>query len=474
MAQTGYTPISIYYSATATNTPTAGNLVAGELAINTNDGVLYYKDSSGVVQSIASKAGNSGSFTNLAYTGTLTGGTGVVNLGSGQFYKDASGNVGIGTSSPVGKFRVSVLPSYASTNGFMVSNNGIAGQMAATLYFTTGDGTNAQGMQLAPLAGAGLAFRQGSSSPIGSETYTEAMRIDSAGNVGIGTSSPSAKLQVAQTYTSDTTRQVVFSDTTGTSLSFGGTGGGVKWINSENTGGGGAYPLAFQTGGAEAMRIDSSGNLLVGTTTPTGLLTVVGGTTAGTSVQAGFGGVNGTSCRLYHADAGGQSTALTVQSIAKVASSGRSINAAGTINALGTDYAEYMVKNADFTIAKGDIAGIDKNGKLTNVFSDSISFVVKSTSPSYVGGDSWGTGFEDDADGLEKARQTVDRIAFSGQVPVNVLNAIAGQYIIPINDNGSIKGEAVSNPTFEQYQIAVGKVIAIEADGRARIIVKVS
>jgi hypothetical protein len=36
--------------------------------------------------------------TNLAYTGTLTGGTGVVNLGSGQFYKDASGNVGIGAT----------------------------------------------------------------------------------------------------------------------------------------------------------------------------------------------------------------------------------------------------------------------------------------------------------------------------------------------------------------------------------------
>jgi len=100
MAQTGYSVLSLYYSSTASAAPTAGNLVAGELAINTNDGVLYYKDSSGVVQSIASKAGNSGSFTNLAYTGTLTGGTGVVNLGSGQFYKDASGNVGIGTSSP--------------------------------------------------------------------------------------------------------------------------------------------------------------------------------------------------------------------------------------------------------------------------------------------------------------------------------------------------------------------------------------
>ena len=35
---------------------------------------------------------------NLAYTGTLTGGTGAVNLGSGQIYKDASGNVGIGTA----------------------------------------------------------------------------------------------------------------------------------------------------------------------------------------------------------------------------------------------------------------------------------------------------------------------------------------------------------------------------------------
>jgi hypothetical protein len=30
--------------------------------------------------------------TNFSYTGTLTGGTGVVNLGSGQFIKDASGN----------------------------------------------------------------------------------------------------------------------------------------------------------------------------------------------------------------------------------------------------------------------------------------------------------------------------------------------------------------------------------------------
>ena len=57
MAQTGYTPISIYYSATATNVPTAGNLVAGELALNTADGKLFYKDSSNVVQVIGTKGG---------------------------------------------------------------------------------------------------------------------------------------------------------------------------------------------------------------------------------------------------------------------------------------------------------------------------------------------------------------------------------------------------------------------------------
>jgi hypothetical protein len=57
MAQTNFTPISLYYSATATNVPSASNLVAGELAINTADGKLFYKDSSNVVQVIGTKGG---------------------------------------------------------------------------------------------------------------------------------------------------------------------------------------------------------------------------------------------------------------------------------------------------------------------------------------------------------------------------------------------------------------------------------
>jgi hypothetical protein len=199
---------------------------------------------------------------------------------------------------------------------------------------------------------------------------------------------------------------------------------------------------------------------------------------------------SGNGALFYAASVATESTSATAIRVRKNTGTSRSINAAGTVNASGADYAEYMTKADDFVIAKGDVVGINADGKLTNVFADAVSFVVKSTDPSYVGGDVWGS---EDALGLvkpkdnaskeqkdafaaalEAARQTVDRIAFAGQVPVNVTGATAGQYIVPVNDNGSIKGEAVSNPTFEQYQQAVGKVIAIEQDGRARIIVKVA
>jgi hypothetical protein len=60
MAQAGYTPISLYYSTTASAVPLAANLVPGELAININDGKLYFENSSGVVTLLASASGASG------------------------------------------------------------------------------------------------------------------------------------------------------------------------------------------------------------------------------------------------------------------------------------------------------------------------------------------------------------------------------------------------------------------------------
>jgi hypothetical protein len=53
MAQSGFTPIQLYFSSTTTNVPLAANLANGELAINIADGLLFYKDSGGVVRTLA-------------------------------------------------------------------------------------------------------------------------------------------------------------------------------------------------------------------------------------------------------------------------------------------------------------------------------------------------------------------------------------------------------------------------------------
>jgi hypothetical protein len=65
MAQSGYTPIALYSSTTASAVPTNTNLAQGELAINVIDGKLYYKDNSNVVQLLASKAATSGIFSTV-------------------------------------------------------------------------------------------------------------------------------------------------------------------------------------------------------------------------------------------------------------------------------------------------------------------------------------------------------------------------------------------------------------------------
>jgi hypothetical protein len=236
----------------------------------------------------------------------------------------------------------------------------------------------------------------------------------------------------------------------------------------------GATHIAISTNGNERMRIDSNGNLLVGQSS--GSYNIIAKSVANDagnvilSVERQSTAVSALLC--YSVSQTNYNAANAANKMGRDSVTSRSLNAGGTVNASGADYAEYMVKAGDFIIAKGDVCGIDANGKLTNVFANAISFVVKSTDPSYVGGDTWGTDLEGNE--LESARQTVDRIAFAGQVPVNVLGATAGQYIVPVNNNGAIKGQAVNNPTFEQYQLAVGKVIAIESDGRARIIVKVA
>ena len=229
---------------------------------------------------------------------------------------------------------------------------------------------------------------------------------------------------------------------------------------------------------------------------------------------------------------------------------GRSSNNKGTVNTMGNDYAEYIFKSPICgTVAPGQIVGITADNKVTDKWVDAVLFSIKSTAPSFVGGDSWandvgqrpspqagpvptqplrredvvtqqpvpGTNpqeYEDvvsepgdtdddwaekqaaytaalaahniavqqDAEAmaafdaaLEVERQKVDRIAIAGRVPVNVQGAQPGDYIVPVQDGAGIKGIAVHEDdlSMKQYLHAVGRVISIEPDGRAYVMVKV-
>jgi hypothetical protein len=107
----GITDLAVADGGTGRSELTANSVVIGNGASAVNfvapgaaDNVLKSNGTSWVSGPFT--ATGAGNFTTLEYTSTLTGSTGVVNLGSGQFYKDAFGNVGIGMSSPSEKLDV--------------------------------------------------------------------------------------------------------------------------------------------------------------------------------------------------------------------------------------------------------------------------------------------------------------------------------------------------------------------------------
>jgi hypothetical protein len=102
----------------------------------------------------------------------------------------------------------------------------------------------------------------------------EQMRLDSSGNLGIGTSSPAQRLDVTGALNSVQAR---FGNVAGRGLEIstelvGGTNDAGATLNAPVAGG----TLIFKTVNSERARIDSSGNLGIGTSAPVNKLSVLG------------------------------------------------------------------------------------------------------------------------------------------------------------------------------------------------------
>jgi hypothetical protein len=113
--------------------------------------------------------------------------TGALSSTTGANFATSSGAVGVGTASPSGKLQVVANTASAGLeDGFSVSN---AIDSNCFLQCSGSAATDKRAV-IGPSTGTALAFQTGAS---------ERLRIDSTGNVGIGTTAPAAKLSVTNT-----------------------------------------------------------------------------------------------------------------------------------------------------------------------------------------------------------------------------------------------------------------------------------
>jgi hypothetical protein len=193
---------------------------------------------------------------------------------NGQDLYYGFGKVGIGTTTPSTDLEVSST----GVNGVDISQSASNASQSGRLFFTTN--TASEGFALFNSNGT---FQVNSGGIPNNTSGTNRISIiGSSGNVGIGTTSPDTKLEV-----SSLSGGVLRLTSTDTSVAIGESIGRVEFkSNDASTGGnnvmgfvdclatnaGSTYALTFGTGSAaaatEKMRINQSGNVGIGTTSP--------------------------------------------------------------------------------------------------------------------------------------------------------------------------------------------------------------
>jgi hypothetical protein len=179
---------------------------------------------------------------NLTFTGTG-------NRITGDFSNATLGNrVAIQTSTTNGRTSLGLLPNGTGTGGAILLYNTPDPLNASAFSFSI---TNTQVSIVSSLTGTGTFL------PVAIQTGgSERVRIDTSGNVGIGTATPDANLTVNGAASFAAGTALLPSITRAGDLNTG------IYFPAADT-------IAFAEGGVESMRIDSSGNVGIGTAAPT-------------------------------------------------------------------------------------------------------------------------------------------------------------------------------------------------------------
>ena len=189
---------------------------------------------------------------NWVDSGTLS--TGLWLSDGNDIYNSNSGNVGIGTTSPGATLELN------SDTGNAAKLK-IGRQNGATNYLELGTSGGSSVINAIGISGvnASLIFNRSTTT-----ATTQSMIIDGDGNVGIGTTSPGTKLHIAET---GTISPALFIDTAryGASIIGDGTSNSQYLLNLQSNG-----------GSTDVMRVQSSGNVGIGTTSPSQKLDVNG------------------------------------------------------------------------------------------------------------------------------------------------------------------------------------------------------